>query len=285
MGSQIISRQLIHREGIQNGDNVIAFVPMPPGTRLNNVWLDVSVLAMASFNLASACMYGVSGFVVDIDDPDASTDYDAIWDRMIEKDVNEGHDILSIDTGSSETLTPYFDVGKLDLFAIFGTDLIGNMQIFQKRELLTYAKRPIGYDPSNDTYFPQDAFKIHIKGGPKVSRPSVAMFGFSSPGMANTTAISSHNLGATPTEQQWLLTMYSDVFIYDMWKHLIGVTPSSTTDPYDDVSAWFAKLLEDNMYEEGSTNRFIAADFHVHTKATWDITVVGKPGNTVLTSD
>ena len=43
MSSQIISRQLNSRQVHANSDDVIAFVPMPAGTKLNNVWLDVSV--------------------------------------------------------------------------------------------------------------------------------------------------------------------------------------------------------------------------------------------------
>lgn len=284
MGSQIISRQLIQRGVTTNSDQVVAFLPMPPGTRLNNVWIDFSMITDSAFSIFSACMYGLSGFVVDIDDPDASTDYDEIWDRMITKDVSEGADILSIDT-ASEITAPEFDVGKIDLFSIFGDNLVGNMQMYQRRQLLTYPKRPLGYDPSNDTYFPQDAFKIHIKGGPKVSRPSVAMFAMSSPGMANTVAISSAQISATPTEQQWIYTMYAEIFLYDMWKQLIGATPTTTTQPYDDVSEWFTRLLEDYMYEEGSTQRILPADMTCWAKTTWDMTVIGKPGKVTLTSD
>lgn len=284
MGSQIISRQLIQRYVQSNSDQVIAFLPMPPGTRLNNVWLDISLLANSSVGIAEAVMYGLSGFVVDMDDPDSTVDYDHLWDSMINKDQTESFDILSIDT-ASETTSPEFDVGKIDLFQIFGTNLIGNIQMYQRRQLLTFPKRPVGYDPSNDTWYPMDAFKVHITNGPRVSRPSVAMFGVSAPGMANTQQITSDSLGVTPSEKQWLFTMYAEVFLYDMWKHLIGVTPGATTDPFDDVSAWFAKLLEDSMYEEDSTTTFLPKSFNVWTKATWDMTVIGKPGKATLTSD
>jgi len=69
-----------------------------------------------------------------------------------------------------------------------------------------------------------------------------------------------------------------------MWKHLIGALASSSADPYDDVSAWFAKLMEDKMYES-ATSLYSSSDYIVHCKATWDMSVPGKPGKTVLTSD
>ena len=102
--------------------------------------------------------------------------------------------------------------------------------------------------------------------------------------MDQTQSFSAGSLGVTPLEKEWLFTMYAEVFLYDMWKHLIGVTPSSSTDPYDDVSAWFARLMEDKMFEQ-QTGMIIPTTYTVLTKATWDMSVPGKPGKVVLTSD
>lgn len=229
-------------------------------------------------------MYGCSGFIVDVDDPDSTHTYDDVWDMMINKDVTEGHDILSIDTGVLAG-SPEFEPGKLDLFEIFGDNLVGNVQIYKRRELLSFPKRPVSYDTSNDTYFPMDAFKIHIANGPRVTRPSVAMFGFSCPNMQYDQDISGNEVGSTPSEAEWLYTMFAEVFLYDMWKHLIGITGGSTVAPYDAVSAWFAELLEDRIWEEPDGNAFTESAMLVHTKATWDFSVVGKPKNPTLTSD
>ena len=282
MSSQIISRQLNSR-GVQgDSDDVIAYVPLPPGSKLNNVWLDVSVQSNSALGIQSACMYGLSGFVVDVDDPDTAVSYDHLWDSMVTKDIAESYNILSIDTATADT-NPEFDTNMLDLFQIFGTNLVGNMQIYQRRELLTYPKRPVGYDPSNDTYIAQDAFKVHVRNGPTVRAPSVAMFGFSSPGHA-LIGTSTGDIANTPTEAQWIFTMYAEVFLYDMWKHLLGMTPSSSTNPFDAVSGWFQVLLEGQVTRYHADD-IVASDFKVHTKATWDISVIGKPGKAVLTSD
>lgn len=287
MASQIISRQLIASTVAANNDQVMAFLPMPPGSKLNNVWLDVSVITDSSMAIQSAALYGFSGFVVDVDDPDTRHTYDSLWDRMITKDVAEGFDILSIDTATASN-APEFEPGKIDLFQVFGDNLVGNMQIYQKREFLTFAKKPITYDTSNDSFVPSDAFKVHVTRGPRVSRPSVAMFAFSAPAVDQTQSFtedaSSGGLDLTPTEQEWIFTMYCDVFLYDMWKHLIGITPGASVDPFNDVSAWFAKLMEDKMWEN-STGLIIPKNYYVHCKATWDMSVIGKPGKTTLTSD
>lgn len=282
MSSQIISRQLNSRQVQINSDDVIAYVMLPPGSKLNNVWLDVSVQSTGGIGIQSAALYGLSGFVVDVDDPDTSVSYDHLWDSMIVKDIAEAYNILSIDTATAN-VEPEFEPGLIDLYQIFGTNLVGNMQIYQKREFLTYPKRPVGYDPSNDTYIAQDAFKVHVRNGPTVRTPSVAMFGFSSPELASI-ATATGSIGNTPTESQWIFTMYAEVFLFDMWKHLLGMTPSSSTNPYDAVSNHFAGLMEGAIIQYES-NDFVALDWKVHTKATWDISVIGKPAKATLTSD
>ena len=267
----------------QNNDQVVAFVPLPPGSKLNNVWLDVSIKSNSSLSIDASAMYGFSGFVVEVEDPDSSHSYDYVWDHMIQKDMAEGFNILSLDTGTSVN-DPEFEVGRIDLFSIFGDNLQGNMQIYQKREFLTFAKRPVAYDPSNDTYFALDAFKVHVSRGPRVKAASVAMFALSSPAMDLTQTLTADSFGATPVDTEWIMTMYAEVFLYDMWKHLVGVTPGASEEPYNAVSAWFAKLMEDKMWE-GSSGMILPQDYSIWTKATWDISVVGKPRNPVLTSD
>jgi hypothetical protein len=39
------------------------------------------------------------------------------------------------------------------------------------------------------------------------------------------------------------------------------------------------------MVRQYEANDFVASDYKVHTKATWDISVIGKPRKATLTSD
>ena len=76
MSSQIISRQMNSRSIQADSDDVLAFVPLPPGSKLNNVWLDVSVQSKSQVAIQSAVLYGLAGFVVEVDDPDTAVSYD-----------------------------------------------------------------------------------------------------------------------------------------------------------------------------------------------------------------
>lgn len=280
MGLQIISRQLVARAVAINEDEVIAYVPMPTGTKLNNVWLDVSIMGGVQ-SIWGSHMYGVSGFVVNVDDPDTSQEYDDLWDKVIQKDLPWAYDTadLVLDTGV-DLNDPEFEPGAWDLEAVFGTEMLGNMEIFRRRELISYAKRPIGFHTSADLasqfYTPVDHFKTHIRGGPTVREPSVGIFGFSAPAMDNTRA----TLQNTPTAKEWIMQQYAQVFLYDAWKFLMGMSGSAG---YDKAAEWFAQLLEDSMIEDA--NYILPTSYIVTTKVTWDITVPGEPGRMTLTSE
>lgn len=232
-------------------------------------------------------MYGISGFVVNVEDPSTDQYYDVLWDKVILKDVAFKESLVDepygpFATGVVDTSNTEFEVGEFDLEAIFGSELVGNMEIFRRRELITFPKRPVGFhtnaDLSSQFYTPVDHFKTHIRGGPRVTEPSVAMFGFSAPALANTKT----QISATPTEKEWLMMQYAEVFLYDMWKYLMGMLPHS--GGYDVIATnWFAELLEDYMIEDDD---YITANgYNVTTKVTWDITVPGKPGSMTLTSE
>ena len=75
---QVISRQLSSREITENTDQVIAYCALPTGGKLNNVWLESAVTTGVSKQVADGFFYGVSGFVVNIDDPDGSYTWDEI---------------------------------------------------------------------------------------------------------------------------------------------------------------------------------------------------------------
>lgn len=230
-----------------------------------------------------SALYGVTGFVVGVEDPAHEYDYDDVWDWTILKDQPLVHTAIPQAAGPFETdtanINPEFEWGELDLEAIFGGDLIGNMEIFRRRELITFEKHPLGFHTNADIsslyYLPGDHFKTHIRGGPTVREPSVAMFGFSNPEMNQTGG----SLKNTPTEQQWIMMQFAEVFLFDAWKYLMGLTAGSEND----AANWFAELLEDAMIEDA--NYILPVGYVVTTKTTWDITVPGEPGNVVLTSE
>ena len=120
-----------------NTDEVVAGIEIPPGGSLLNTWIDQKVIAGVEQSVLVASLYGCSGFVIPILDPDAAPTYDAVWDTQVQKDQQAQAAAFSIDTGSAVT-APEFEIGTVQIAGAlleFG-DL--PTEIFRRRKLITY---------------------------------------------------------------------------------------------------------------------------------------------------
>ena len=132
-------------------DRIIAAWPVPEKSRVNGMWLEVSAVSETERVLLEAVfMLGLTCYIVPVPDPDTAITPDALWDAVIPKDTAVGSGVLDLDTSAVDT-TPEFELGELDV-----TDFVdvGNspVELFTRRELITFAKMPIGFhlDPLTD---------------------------------------------------------------------------------------------------------------------------------------
>ena len=275
---QVISRQVSSREIDANTDQVIAYCALPTGAKLNNVWLESAITKESLSDVIAGHFYGVSGFVVNIDDPDGDYDWDQIWDGAVRKDATlDVWSTADIDTPSNTE--PEFEVGLVDLDSIMGLGAEDDMQIFQRRKMVTWAGNPVGFDGTSK-YIPSDYFKTHIKGGPRVNSPSGVIFGLSSPEMAETTTAYK-----IPVEKEWLVLQFLDMFLEDMFKWNIGLGTVTSNFPYEAGSDYIAKFLESAMFEPSGQANLYSAKWHVNSKITFDVTIPGMQRVKVITSD
>jgi hypothetical protein len=264
-------------------------VPLPTGAKLNNVWIDMHVLGAAASPYKNSFHYGVRGLVMEVEDPGTAITYEALWDEAATKDSLNS---ATSDFGAAETDIATSDVipneieyepGLIDLEELMGYGLTGNMEIFKRQKMTTFASNPIGWDPaSGGTYVPTDQFKTQIKNGPTVRAMSVAMFGFSSPAMdiKNTNAA----LELVPSATDWFIYQFLDTYLEDMFKYLIGTAVASTTDPYQDAYLAITDLLEAPTWEPDD-NLTLSCEWQVHSKMTWDVTMPGMNGIGTISSE
>lgn len=276
---QVISRQISSREIDANTDQVIAYCPLPTGAKLNNVWLESAITTGVLTGMINGYFYGVSGFVVNIDDPDGDYDWDQIWDGSVRKDVTLDVFGAAADIDTPANTEPEFDVGLVDLDSIMGIGAEDDTQIFQRRKMVSWAGNPIGGNGAT-SYVPTDYFKTHIKGGPRVNRPSGVMFGFSSPEMAETTAAYK-----IPLEKEWLVLQFIDMFLEDMFKWNIGLGTTTSGFPYEAGSDYIAKFLESAMWEPSGEANLVPVKWFCNSKITFDVTIPGMNRVKVLSSD
>ena len=140
MGIQIFSRQVLQRKVLADQDETIAFVPLPTGAKLNNTWLDVSVIAHAAISHKSPAFYGITGMVLEIEDPDTSTELNTIWEQQVSKEVSRQSAWLDLDLDGNPTTAdasvavtePESQPGFFDLEELLMTDNRGNLEVLEK---------------------------------------------------------------------------------------------------------------------------------------------------------
>lgn len=247
------------------------------------------IISNAAASYDGSHHYGVRGLVMEVEDPGTSITYEALWDENAAKDSLNS---ATSDFGAAETDIATSDVianeieyepGLIDLEELMGYGLTGNMEIFKRQKMITFASNPVGWDPAGSGKFmPMDHYKTQIKNGPTVRAMSVAIFGFSSPAMdiKNTNAA----LEVVPSATDWFIYQFLDTYLEDMFKYLIGTAVAYTTDPYQDAYLAITDLLEAPTWEPDGNITYSTA-WQVHSKMTWDVTMPGMQGIGTVASE
>jgi hypothetical protein len=260
-------------------------VPLPTGAKLNNTWLDVSVTANGTESIHTAAFYGLTGYILGIEDPDTQDTLNDVWDLQVSKEVSAQGALVDMDlhgnpttaTASTAVTEPESQPGYFDLEELLGTDNRGNIEVFKRREMLTFAKNPTAWDPaSGGTWVPTDHFTTHLKGGPRVEEMSYLIFGFSAPLMDNRDV----SEPVTITEVEWFYLQFLDMFVEDMLKNLIGLTADSGTGSSETIVAF---LEYASLEPDGS--RLAGVEWNVIAKTTFDVTMPGMQSITTLSTD
>lgn len=279
---RVIGRRMSQIVVAAGTDGLITSYPLPAGGRLNGVHLNVHVLGSEGAQFQQAVMYGLSGFVVPVPDPDSGAALENLWDLLIPKDVDESSGVLDLNTGSNDT-SPEFEMGEPDWSGVFNVTSLNPQQIFKRRKLLTTLNGMVNYETvaaAADLWVPGDHFSTQLKRNVSVGMPSMVLFGFSSPSLddTNQTAI------LIPTEIQWTLLQYLEITLENAFMSLIGLVEAGAETPFEDSAVFIASLIEDDVFE-GTSGAFLAMAWTIFTQATFDITVPGRLAQRTLTSD
>lgn len=254
-------------------DRVLVAYPLPKGCTLNRIHLRSSVVGPEAMTIIQACMYGISGFVVPILDPDTPDSVDDIWDFLVPKDIGEGAGVFDLDTSVSDT-TPEFNFGEPDMTGIFGVANNEPIEIFRRRKLLTVANSVTGLQvitAASDEYLPTDFFTTTIKKSVRAGRHSFILIGFSSPDASQTDI----TVKQTIAEAEWVMMTYIETFLENAAQNLLGLVEAGAETPYAEASAFVAELIEDVVHED-TAGAFKASAFNIFTQATFDVSVPGR---------
>ncbi len=264
-------------------DFTLSSYPLGAGCTLNNVHVEGHFMATQESDAADAVFYGLSGFIVPVTDPDSGVNVDVLWDNLIPKDLDQGAGLFDLDTGAADT-TPEFEIGELDLSAIFDLVSLAPKEIFRRRKMVTAASNPTGYNVVSagpDTWSPMDYFTSQVRKRFRSPTMSMILFGVSSPDTSQTTT----TIPLIPTEPQWMMLRMLDRVLEDMLYFVAGLAVESTsTTPFDEASAFIANLVENDVFE-GTGGSYVATTWNCFVNTTYDVTVPGKIAITSLSSE
>ncbi|HIA04623.1 MAG TPA: hypothetical protein EYN66_22455, partial [Myxococcales bacterium] len=158
-----IARKLSMVQVAANSDEVVTAFDIPAGGSLNQIHLRMSIVGNTGevLSTSKAVMYGISGYMLPVPDPDASLSYETAWDQLVPKDQPYATD-LDLDTAAADT-SPEFEPGEIDTNAIFNMVGLGPREFFRRRRLLTFADLgPIVGAAAIDTWNPGETFRTTI---------------------------------------------------------------------------------------------------------------------------
>lgn len=277
--TRIIRRTLAQRSVVPPADLTIAAAPIPAGGVLNSIFLEAHVIAGAAISQLRMGMYGISGYVIPVPDQDAALDYETAWDQLVPKD--EPHlTELDSDTGTPDT-SPEFEPGGIDINNLFDMVGLSPRQIFRRRKYITTANSllPVG-GTLVDTYRPTDYFTTKIKKPTRCAMASYAILALSSPA----TTLTVTGVWQVPTEDDWAILQFMDIFIEQMFMASLGLIEAGAESPYEEAESFISELLEDSVLEQVA-NSFDPVTWTVFSRATFDITVPGRPQLKTLSSE
>lgn len=273
---RMFRRTAASRDPAAGTDTVIAECPLPDEGILKNVWLECHAMNTAETVLA-ARISSLGGYVVPVPEPGAALNVDTLWDEVIPKDVAFGVSTVDYDEVGSAVAAAEYEVGIATPGEIF--DLGSSPREIFRRNMLTSLANSHAIDSVNSLYFPTIAFKSHVKSNVRAKRPSMVLFGWSTPSIQTTITVN-----VTPTVGEWSTIKYITQALSQAFIHLLGFVEAGAETPYDTIAAILVDFLEPAAMEETAGAWDNAGTWTIWCLATFEIEVPGDFQQHVLTS-
>lgn len=259
-----------------NNDKVLFAQPLPSGSVMHSMSMNISLIAEAAIARTSSVMYGLHAYVLPVLDPDAGTTPDVIWDTQVPKDKALSENMLDLDTGTADT-DALTEPGLVNAEGMLNVGK-APVQVFAREKFITWADQKGGYDRTADDFLPTDKIVGRINKPIYVAEPSYFLMAISSP----LTTLTSTTWNVINEDSEWTQLQYMEYTLEDAWKAIVGLTEAADDDPYVDAMENIGKWLE-TMHEE-TAGAWLPTTWRAFGKASFDISVPGSLDQVSLSS-
>lgn len=280
----VIRKQIREQDVVGGNDKVMAFMPIPPGGRLNGISGEVSIQVgnidsgywNGSKQVYQAFMFPAAVYAVQVQETgDITGGIDDLWDKFIPKDVEmtetENTYWLDLDHDTSAVTRPREEPGEMSPNEIFGVNEPSRL-LWQREEMITFAKNGRGYESPSadhngpDYYQPTEYYRVNARSGISFPQGGFVAFGVSAPTWDNTT----NAIGTGIADIQSLLQFQHMRLMLELaMPALLGLTETGATDPFGTVLTLIEDLAEPTITQTAATGAnpttFYPADAKITT--------------------
>lgn len=268
---RLIGKRKAERSLGATGDVVLFGISLPSDTRIHSIRFRGGVLPnVAGVELPSNIVtsYALEAWILPIDDPDATADFDDVWDTLVPKDT----DVQTLDL-DAETIdsSVFYEPGEADWSAVFDVGLRPHRLWHHHKDLSINNTMGMKFVDSQSPFEPKwqpgDEFSFRRNKRLTISQPSILVVGVGLPAGDDTTSTVELPLGET----EWPRVKYlGDVMLLAL-QNVLGLAAGS---PFDVAADLLQRHLDPDVMEE-SGGFFAASALRVYGEMTVDHSVVG----------
>lgn len=272
----IVNRKVYaERDIVASTDRVFAWAPIPAGGAFLGATVEGSIIGVESSSTLGAMVYGLSGYVVPIRDPDTpDADPDIAWDLMVPKDETIDEDTLDFDWGTSQDATPAQTIGNPNINMLLGMQG-GVQKLFRMERIISFANSPTGFIAGTpDAYFPTDTFRFRVKQTARVKTPSAVLFAVSAGAAGVATGFTGDTQGWVPTsENEWRNLRYIGDTLEEASKFIAGGVEAGAHEPWEAAAEMVQRTVE--QAHEDTSGAFINMAMNSFTRTTMTLEFPG----------
>lgn len=261
-------------------DQVIAGVWLPEGSILGDIRGHVSLMAPTEITLSQVAVCAIEGWILPVDDPDTVSTMNALWDSHVPKDQTGF--LLDLDEAAADA-TPFYEAGAISWEFVY--DVGGAAKrIFHRHDVLSAVdsfvlSRQDTETPFTEQFFPGKRYEVKVRGGGRMTQPSLAVFAVASP--ATTVTSATIPVGAL-LEDEWGRLKFIDHVLEMALMSSLGLTEVGAETPWDEASDLLKKYLDPEMLE-ANAGTVIPTVWLASGELVFDVIVPGRMSPPVLT--
>lgn len=278
MTVEITRKTQVERSTGAGTDECIGWMAIPAGGVFKGADVSVAVLGNEESSTLGAMIYGLSGYIVPVLDPntiDASPD--TTWDLQVPKDEAIAEDLLDFDYQTTPNTSPNVQVGAINAEEVFNA-MAGATKLFKTERVVTFADAPGGFnrvDSAVDTYFPKERVNFRVNKQVRVKLPSVALFALSSPTPGVPSIFSGDVSSWAPrSAHEWMALRYiASAVEFGMQFVAPQGVEAGAHEPFEALAESVGRILEQSF--EDTTGAFVAHTIQSFSSITYRMEVPG----------